>query len=50
MTNQDENAQQRNPDKRSELEERLREANALSRADRRAKGAESSAPSSAAAG
>lgn len=50
MTHQDENAQQSNPDKRAELEERLREANALSRADRLAKGAEAATSSPAPAG
>ncbi|WP_168220655.1 hypothetical protein [Streptomyces sp. RFCAC02] len=38
MTDADQSTPPRNPDRRPELEDRLRETNALSRADRLAKG------------
>ncbi|WP_190233112.1 hypothetical protein [Streptomyces avicenniae] len=44
MSDTEQSATPRNPDRRPELEDRLREANALSRADRRAKGGDASRP------
>ncbi|MFR9723162.1 hypothetical protein ACL02R_07290 [Streptomyces sp. MS19] len=44
MSDTEQSPTQRNPDRRPELEDLLREANALSRADRRAKGGDTTRP------